>query len=175
MSFWLRLVEQEEEAAKEALATEFDYIQARLNAQSILAKRINKKKRSNILLRLEQKDERAVKKRMSKQLIKRKKRRLNSAMMKLKRKKGSKKRRLGTRGSLKAKEDTSDEDKVIDVEILDHQYPIVEWKSFYFTTKPQHDPTKPLEDVYLNMQLEEFEDSDDDDLAKSDHEEAERV
>ncbi|GJU30890.1 hypothetical protein Tco_1174479 [Tanacetum coccineum] len=44
-----------------------------------------------------------------------------------------------------------DEDKVIDVEILDHQYPIVEWKSFYFTTKPQYDPTKPLEDAYLNM------------------------
>ncbi|GJU52786.1 ribonuclease H-like domain-containing protein [Tanacetum coccineum] len=32
-----RLVEQEEEAAREALATEFDYIQARLNADQILA------------------------------------------------------------------------------------------------------------------------------------------
>ncbi|GKB18119.1 hypothetical protein Tco_0852042 [Tanacetum coccineum] len=44
----------------------------------------------------------------------------------------------------------SDEDKVVDAEILDHQYPIVEWQSFFLTTKPQHDPTKPLEDVYLN-------------------------
>ncbi|GKF39100.1 hypothetical protein Tco_0119161, partial [Tanacetum coccineum] len=35
-----RLVEQEEEAAKEALATEFDYIQARLNADQILAEKI---------------------------------------------------------------------------------------------------------------------------------------
>ncbi|GJS61122.1 hypothetical protein Tco_0655906 [Tanacetum coccineum] len=86
------------------------------------------------------------------------------------RKEGAKKRKLGTRRKLKAKrrkytsgltrEDDDlkmclhiapDEDKVIDVEILDHQYPIVEWKSFYFTTKPQYDPTKPLEDAYLNM------------------------
>ncbi|GKA27686.1 hypothetical protein Tco_0713854 [Tanacetum coccineum] len=43
-----------------------------------------------------------------------------------------------------------DEDKVVDVEILDHQYPIVEWQSFYLTTKPQFDPTKPLEDDYMN-------------------------
>ncbi|GKG23857.1 hypothetical protein Tco_0391893, partial [Tanacetum coccineum] len=83
---------------------------------------------------------------------------------------GAKKRKLGTRRKLKAKrrkytsglksEDDDlkmclhiapDEDKVIDVDILDHQYPIVEWKSFYLTTKPQYDPTKPLEDVYLNM------------------------
>ncbi|GJY69525.1 hypothetical protein Tco_0472507 [Tanacetum coccineum] len=37
------------------------------------------------------------------------------------------------------------------LKIHDHQYPIVEWKSFYLTTKPQYDPTKPLEDAYLNM------------------------
>ncbi|GJW37939.1 hypothetical protein Tco_0060859 [Tanacetum coccineum] len=43
-----------------------------------------------------------------------------------------------------------DEDKVVDVEILDHQYPIVEWQSFFLTTKPQFDPTKPLEDDYMN-------------------------
>ncbi|GJX16843.1 hypothetical protein Tco_0217675 [Tanacetum coccineum] len=43
-----RLVEQEEEAAKEALATEFDYIQARLNADQIFAENFNKKERSNI-------------------------------------------------------------------------------------------------------------------------------
>ncbi|GJV69453.1 hypothetical protein Tco_1484962 [Tanacetum coccineum] len=40
-----RLVEQEEEAAKEALATEFDYIQARLNADQILAERIQQEER----------------------------------------------------------------------------------------------------------------------------------
>ncbi|GKF44487.1 hypothetical protein Tco_0131039, partial [Tanacetum coccineum] len=40
-----RLVEQEEEAAKEALATEFDYIQARLNADQIFAEKIQQEKR----------------------------------------------------------------------------------------------------------------------------------
>ncbi|GJT24745.1 hypothetical protein Tco_0894682 [Tanacetum coccineum] len=43
-----------------------------------------------------------------------------------------------------------DEDKVIDVESLDHQHPIIEWQSFFLTTKPQHDQTKPDEDIYLN-------------------------
>ncbi|GJW37940.1 putative ribonuclease H-like domain-containing protein [Tanacetum coccineum] len=39
------LVEQEEEAAKEALATEFDYIQARLNVDQILAEKIQQEER----------------------------------------------------------------------------------------------------------------------------------
>ncbi|GJT85627.1 hypothetical protein Tco_1067344 [Tanacetum coccineum] len=82
---------------------------------------------------------------------------------------GAKKRKLGTRRKLKAKrrkhgssltrEDDDlkiclhiapDEDKVIDVESLDHQHPIIEWQSFFLTTKPQHDQTKPDEDIYLN-------------------------
>ncbi|GKD48732.1 hypothetical protein Tco_1277708, partial [Tanacetum coccineum] len=40
-----RLVEQEEEAEREALATEFDYIQARLNADQILAEKIQQEER----------------------------------------------------------------------------------------------------------------------------------
>ncbi|GJV78760.1 putative ribonuclease H-like domain-containing protein [Tanacetum coccineum] len=40
-----RLVEQEEEAAQEALATEFDYIQARLNADQILAEKLQQEER----------------------------------------------------------------------------------------------------------------------------------
>ncbi|GKC81582.1 hypothetical protein Tco_1137299 [Tanacetum coccineum] len=40
-----RLVEQEEEAAKEALTTEFDYIQARLNADQIFAEKIQQEER----------------------------------------------------------------------------------------------------------------------------------
>ncbi|GJV74841.1 hypothetical protein Tco_1506425 [Tanacetum coccineum] len=47
-----RLVEQEEEAAREALATEFDYIQSTINMlDQILAEKIQQKKGSNILLR----------------------------------------------------------------------------------------------------------------------------
>ncbi|GJY96506.1 hypothetical protein Tco_0513416 [Tanacetum coccineum] len=85
------------------------------------------------------------------------------------REEGAKKRKLGTRRKLKAKrrkhgssltrEDDDlkiclhiapDEDKVIDAESLDHQYPIIEWQSFFLTTKPQSDQTKPNEDIYLN-------------------------
>ncbi|GJU31162.1 hypothetical protein Tco_1174751 [Tanacetum coccineum] len=43
-----RLVEQEEETAREALATEFDYIQARLNADQILAEKIQQEEREHI-------------------------------------------------------------------------------------------------------------------------------
>ncbi|GJW57070.1 putative ribonuclease H-like domain-containing protein [Tanacetum coccineum] len=49
-----RLVEQEEEAAREALATEFDYIQARLNADHILAEKIQQEEREQYSMRKEQ-------------------------------------------------------------------------------------------------------------------------
>ncbi|GJR23230.1 hypothetical protein Tco_0971757 [Tanacetum coccineum] len=244
-----RLVEQEEEAAKEALTTEFDYIQARLNADQILAEKIQQEEREQYsiedrakflhdtiaaqrkflaeqryaairnkpptisqlrnqmitYLKLvtnkkhaelksksfeeiqvlyerykkqdqtfvaigSEEDERAVKRMNEQAAGKEKEQKAESVHEEVKEEERAKKRKLGTRRKLKAKrrkytsgltrEDddlkmclhiASDEDKVIDVEILDHQYPIVEWQSFYFTTKPQYDPTKPLEDVYLNM------------------------
>ncbi|GJV49482.1 hypothetical protein Tco_1439694 [Tanacetum coccineum] len=244
-----RLVEQEEEAEKEALATEFDYIQARLNADQILAEKIQQEEREQYSIEdrakflhdtiaaqrkflTEQRyaairnkpptisqlrnqmitylkhvankkhaelksksfeeiqvlyerykkqdqtfvaigseeDERAVKKMNKQAADKEKEQKAESVHEEVQEEEGAKKRKLGTRRKLKAKrrkytsgltrEDDDlkmclhiapDEDKVIDVEILDHQYPIVEWKSFYFTTKPQYDPTKPLEDAYLNM------------------------
>ncbi|GKC96549.1 hypothetical protein Tco_1161991, partial [Tanacetum coccineum] len=81
---------------------------------------------------------------------------------------GAKKRKLGTRRKLKAKrrkhgssltrEDDDlkiclhiapDEDKVIDAESLDQLISIMK-QSFFLTTKPQYDPTKPNEDIYLN-------------------------
>ncbi|GJV67940.1 putative ribonuclease H-like domain-containing protein [Tanacetum coccineum] len=243
-----RLVEQEEEAAKEALATEFDYIQARLNADQILAEKIQQEEREQYSIEdrakflhdtiaaqrkflAEQRyaairnkpptisqlrnqmitylkhvankkhaelksksfeeiqvlyerykkqdqtfvaigseeDERAIKKMNEQAADKEKEQKAESVHEEVKEEEGAKKRKLGTRRKLKAKrrkytsgltrEDDDlkmclhiapDEDKVIDVEILDHQYPIVEWQSFYFTTKPQFDPTKPLEDDYMN-------------------------
>ncbi|GJR07279.1 hypothetical protein Tco_0530263 [Tanacetum coccineum] len=163
-----RLVEQEEEAAKEALATEFDYIQARLNADQILAEKIQQEERSNYLLRKEksllhdnncsprkknkkqdqtfmaigsEEDERAVKKMNEQAADKEKEQKAESVHEEVKEEEGAKKRKLGTRRKLKAKrrkytsgltrEDDDlkmclhiapDEDKVIDVEILDHQY-----------------------------------------------------
>ncbi|GJR54941.1 hypothetical protein Tco_1405462 [Tanacetum coccineum] len=243
-----RLVEQEEEAAKEALATEFDYIQARLNADQILAEKIQQEEREQYSIEERAKflhdtiaaqrkflaeqrhaairnkpptisqlrnqmitylkhvankkhaelksksfeeiqvlyerykkqdqtfvaigseeDERAIKKMNEKAATKEKDQKDESVHEEVKEKEGAKKRKLGTRKKLKAKrrkhasgltkEDDDlkiclhiapDEDKVVDAEILDHQYPIVEWQSFFLTTKPQFDPTKPAEDIYLN-------------------------
>ncbi|GJT18010.1 hypothetical protein Tco_0876716 [Tanacetum coccineum] len=228
-----RLVEQEEEAAKEALATEFDYIQARLNADQILAEKIQQEEREQYSIlgkMMEQRkqaskktptisqlrnqmitylkhvankkhaelksksfeeiqvlyerykkqdqtfvaigseeDERAIKRMNEQAADKEKEQKDESVHEEVKEEEGAKKRKLGTRRKLKAKrrkytssltrEDDDlkmclhiapDEDKVVDVEILDHQYPIVEWQSFFLTTKPQFDPTKPLEDDYMN-------------------------
>ncbi|GKA56072.1 hypothetical protein Tco_0755144 [Tanacetum coccineum] len=243
-----RLVEQEEEAAKEALATEFDYIQARLNADQILAEKLQQEEREqysieerakflhdtiaaqrkflaeqrNAAIRNKpptisqlrnqmitylkhvankkhaelksksfeeiqvlyerykkqdqtfvaigsEEDERAIKKMNEQAADKEKEQKDESVHEEVKEEEGAKKRKLGTRRKLKAKrrkytsgltrEDDDlkiclhiapDEDKVVDVEILDHQYPIVEWQSFFLTTKPQFDPTKPLEDDYMN-------------------------
>ncbi|GJZ19087.1 hypothetical protein Tco_0555677 [Tanacetum coccineum] len=243
-----RLVEQEEEAAKEALATEFDYIQARLNADQIFAEKIQQEEREqysieerakflhdtiaaqrkflaeqrNAAIRNKpptisqlrnqmitylkhvankkhaelksksfeeiqvlyerykkqdqtfvaigsEEDERAIKRMNEQAAVKEKEQKDESVHEEVKEEEGAKKRKLGTRRKLKAKrrkytssltrEDDDlkmclhiapDEDKVVDVEILDHQYPIVEWQSFFLTTKPQFDPTKPLEDDYMN-------------------------
>ncbi|GJV71119.1 hypothetical protein Tco_1491114, partial [Tanacetum coccineum] len=114
-------------------------------------------------------DERAIKRMNEQAADTEKEQKAESVHEEVKEEEGAKKRKLGTRRKLKAKrrkytsgltrEDDDlkmclhiapDEDKVVDVEILDHQYPIIEWQSFYFTTKPQFDPTKPLEDDYMN-------------------------
>ncbi|GJS11245.1 hypothetical protein Tco_0295690 [Tanacetum coccineum] len=44
-----------------------------------------------------------------------------------------------------------DEDKVMDYEILEREYPIIEWKSEYHGFKPQYDETKDLEEIRLNV------------------------
>ncbi|GJX41763.1 hypothetical protein Tco_0256753 [Tanacetum coccineum] len=243
-----RLVEQEEEAAREALATEFDYIQARLNADQILAEKIQQEEREQYSIEERAKflhdtiaaqrkflaeqrsaiirnkpptisqlrnqmitylkhvankkhaelksksfeeiqvlyerykkqdqtfvaigseeDERAIKRINEKDADKEEEKKDESVHEEVQEEEGAKKRKLGTRRKLKAKrrkhgssltrEDDDlkiclhiapDEDKVIDVESLDHQHPIIEWQSFFLTTKPQHDQTKPDEDIYLN-------------------------
>ncbi|GJT40705.1 hypothetical protein Tco_0940570, partial [Tanacetum coccineum] len=216
-----RLVEQEEEAAKEALATEFDYIQARLNADQILAEKIQQEEREQYSIEdrakflhdtiaaqrkfLAEQRSAAIRNKpptisqLRNQMITYLKHVANKKHAELKSKsfeeiqmnekaadkeeekkdesvheevqeeEGAKKRKLGTRRKLKAKrrkhassltrEDDDlkiclhiapDEDKVIDAESLDHQYPIIEWQSFFLTTKPQYDQTKPDEDIYLN-------------------------
>ncbi|GJU47442.1 ribonuclease H-like domain-containing protein [Tanacetum coccineum] len=54
-------------------------------------------------------------------------------------------------------EETTDEDKEVDYEILDKKYPIIEWKTEYLGTKPQFDETKRLEEINLNVIPEGFD------------------
>ncbi|GKC63509.1 hypothetical protein Tco_1096107 [Tanacetum coccineum] len=90
----------------------------------------------------------------------------------------TRKRKLGTRKKIKSRkrrfrQDTSqddqsnskkendelrlcliiatDEDKEVDYEILDKKYPIIEWKTEYFRTKPQFGETKRIEEINLNV------------------------
>ncbi|GJZ25560.1 hypothetical protein Tco_0569813, partial [Tanacetum coccineum] len=44
-----------------------------------------------------------------------------------------------------------DEDKEVDYEILDRNYPIIEWKNEFHGIKPQFDATKDLEEINLNV------------------------
>ncbi|GJU59930.1 hypothetical protein Tco_1237696, partial [Tanacetum coccineum] len=48
-------------------------------------------------------------------------------------------------------EETPDEDKEVDYEILDKKYPIIEWKTEYLGTKPQYNEAKHLEEINLNV------------------------
>ncbi|GJR18462.1 hypothetical protein Tco_0966989, partial [Tanacetum coccineum] len=43
------------------------------------------------------------------------------------------------------------EDKEVDYEILDRKYPIIDWKTEYYGTKPQPDQAEPLEEINLNV------------------------
>ncbi|GJY39652.1 ribonuclease H-like domain-containing protein [Tanacetum coccineum] len=90
----------------------------------------------------------------------------------------TRKRKLGTRKKMKSrkrrfKQDTSqddpsdtekendelrlcltiapDEDKEVDYEILNKKYPIIDWKTQNFGTKPQLDETKRSEEINLNV------------------------
>ncbi|GJU29448.1 putative ribonuclease H-like domain-containing protein [Tanacetum coccineum] len=44
-----------------------------------------------------------------------------------------------------------DEDKEVDYEILDKKYPIIDWQTQNFGTKPQLDESKSLEEINLNV------------------------
>ncbi|GJX24826.1 hypothetical protein Tco_0231122 [Tanacetum coccineum] len=144
-----RLIEHEEEAANKHCTWNLTTFKLELNESRFLQERFNKKKGSNILLRKEQSS-------YMTQLLpkgsflqnkeiadKEEEKKDESVHEEVQEEEGAKKRSLAQGGN-------SDEDKVIDAESLDHQYPIIEWQSFFLTTKPQYDQTKPDEDIYLN-------------------------
>ncbi|GJR68175.1 hypothetical protein Tco_0014240 [Tanacetum coccineum] len=121
----------------------------------VLYERYKKQDQTFVAIGTEE-DERAIKKMNEKATHNEEEKKDEFVHEEVKEEEGAKKRKLVTRRKLKAKrrkhasgltreEDdlkiclniAPDEDKVIDVESLDHQYPIVEWQSFFLTTKPQ--------------------------------------
>ncbi|GKB41397.1 hypothetical protein Tco_0886339 [Tanacetum coccineum] len=50
-------------------------------------------------------------------------------------------------------EESPDEEKEVDYEILEKKYPIIEWKSKHLRIKPQYDETKDLEEINLNAMI----------------------
>ncbi|GJY54037.1 hypothetical protein Tco_0445701 [Tanacetum coccineum] len=91
-----RIVSAREATANKALGeTEFDYIkQEKMQIQKSLLKRFNKKKGINILIRKEQKDDRATKNINEKMLIKRKKKKMNQLKRKFQEERRSKEKEV---------------------------------------------------------------------------------
>ncbi|GJS87213.1 putative ribonuclease H-like domain-containing protein [Tanacetum coccineum] len=175
-----RLVEQEEEAAKEALATEFDYIQARLNADQILAEKIQQEEREQYSI-----EERA--------------KFLHDTIAA--QGKGATKRKVRHKKKLKAKEESMslvyrEDDDLKDVFtssswvkilswtspglviicLLENRYPLIKEvlsQLLDLKLETEEESTMALELIKfcLLQQLEELGDSDDDVLAESDHDE----
>ncbi|GJV15332.1 hypothetical protein Tco_1360655 [Tanacetum coccineum] len=114
-------------------------------------------------------DEKVIKK-MNEQAVDASKKRVkkdDSVKGEIKEEEGTRKRKLGKRKKMKSKKRNftskddeelrlcltiaPNEDKEVDYEILDKKYLIIEWRYEYLTTKPQHDETEEIEDVYLNV------------------------
>ncbi|GKF42495.1 hypothetical protein Tco_0125837, partial [Tanacetum coccineum] len=127
----------EEEATKAALSNDYDFIQASLNADKILAEKLQTKSFDEIQALCEKikrsgdsfiaigsaKDEKIIKE-MNEQAVLR---RFFSHFFLL----------FLLLLDSSTNSIASDEDKEVDYEILDKKYPIIEWRSKYLTTKPQ--------------------------------------
>ncbi|GJR34879.1 hypothetical protein Tco_1210563 [Tanacetum coccineum] len=170
------LAEQEEEAAKEALATEFDYIQARLNADQILAEKLQQEEREQYSI-----EERA---------------KFLHDTIAAQRKFLAEQRNAAIRNKPPTISHLEINDHLLTIlhialdevkdgrcEDLDHQYPIklpldhgVLSTNVDLKLETEEESSMALELIkFVKQQLEEFEDSNDDDLVTSDHEETERV
>ncbi|GJU69138.1 retrovirus-related pol polyprotein from transposon TNT 1-94 [Tanacetum coccineum] len=165
----------EEEATKAALSNEYDFIQVRLNADKILAEKLQEEERDikrsdDSFIAIGFAEDKKVIKEMKEQADDASKKRVkkdDSVNGEINEEEGTRKRKLGKRKKMKSKKKkftskddeelrlcstiAPDEDKEVDYEILDKKYPIIEWRSEYLTTKPQHDETEEIEDVYFNV------------------------
>ncbi|GJT65474.1 putative ribonuclease H-like domain-containing protein, partial [Tanacetum coccineum] len=141
----------EEEAIKATLIRDYDDIQARIEADSILAARLQEEEREKFTIKERAKllhdtiftqrrsaeDERIIRE-LNKKVAGTKK--ADSIMEECKEEADTRKRKLAL-----------DEDKEVDYEILDRKYPIKEWTTEYLGFKPPFDETKGLEKINLNV------------------------
>ncbi|GJX07084.1 putative ribonuclease H-like domain-containing protein [Tanacetum coccineum] len=184
----------EEEATNAELSNEYDFIQARLNADKILAEKLQEEEKEMYTIEQRTKflhDTIAAQRRFLAQqrseAIRNKppsRNQLRNQMMTyLKHVGGKKHSDLKTKSfdeiqvlyeKIKRSDDSfiaigfAKNEKVIkemneqasdaskkrvkkDDSILDKKYPIIEWRSEYLKTKPQHDETEEIEEVYLNV------------------------
>ncbi|GJR00468.1 putative ribonuclease H-like domain-containing protein [Tanacetum coccineum] len=165
-----RLVEQEEEAAREALATEFDYIQARLNADQILAEKIQQEEREQYTIEEKSKKD-------------------ESFMRKFKKEEGAKTGSYATRRKLEAYQlelHRSSRIKYYHYNtglvfhmLVESKYPLTKEvlsQMLELKLETEEESSMALELIkFVRQQLEEFEDSNDDDTVTSTHEDEERV
>ncbi|GJR00993.1 hypothetical protein Tco_0523977 [Tanacetum coccineum] len=160
----------EKEATKAGLINKYDFIQARLNADKILAEKLQEEDREMYTIEQRAKsddnfiaigsaeDERLIKE-MNEQVAAPSKKRVKkdySVKEKIKEEAGTRKRKLATRRKMKSKKrkftsKAPDEDKEVNYEILDRKYPIIEWKSEYIEIEPQFDETKKVEEININV------------------------
>ncbi|GJR19025.1 hypothetical protein Tco_0967552 [Tanacetum coccineum] len=168
----------EEEATKVVLTNEYDFIQARINADKILAEELQKEEREKFTIEQRAKflhDTIAAQRKFLAQqrseAIRNKpptRNQLRNQMMTyLKHVGGKKHSDLKTKTfeeiqvlyeRLKRQDQnfvaiaigSAEDEKMIQGDDYE-QYPIIEWRSEYLTTKPQYDETEEVEDVYLNV------------------------
>ncbi|GJR54379.1 putative ribonuclease H-like domain-containing protein [Tanacetum coccineum] len=108
----------------------------------VFVNRVYKKQDQTFVAIGSEEDERAVKKMNEQAADKEKEQKAESVHEEVKEEEGAKKRKLGTRRKLKAKRRKYTSGLTREDDDLKIPFP--------FTTKPQYDPTKPLEDAYLN-------------------------
>ncbi|GJR21831.1 hypothetical protein Tco_0970358 [Tanacetum coccineum] len=139
---------------------------ARLNADKILAEKLQEEERDmsddSFVAIGSAEDEKMIKE-INEQAADASKKRVkkdDSVKREIKEEKGTRKRKECKKRKFTSKDDEElrlcltiapDEDKEVDYEILDKKYPIIEWRSKYLTTKPQYDETEEVEDVYPNV------------------------
>ncbi|GJS69975.1 hypothetical protein Tco_0702816 [Tanacetum coccineum] len=132
---------------KEALIKNFDDIKARIEADRILAEKLQR-------ARKKQSDEDfiAIGSVEDDRLIKRMNKKDSSKGEEIKQEsKEEVKEEDKEEENTRKRKHAPDEDKEVDYEILDKKYPIIDWKTENLGTKPQFDESKRSEEINMNV------------------------